>query len=80
MTQPYIKRNQNLYNKKWKTRTQKEAGEAVHQPTIRKHSLHDSTNENGLRLVYFAVGSQMAIKSYVLHAHTNPSLNLALLK
>jgi transcriptional regulator of NAD metabolism len=32
--------------------------ETVHQPTICKHSLHDSTNENGLRLVDFAAGRQ----------------------
>jgi hypothetical protein len=37
--------------------------ETVHQPTIGKHSLHASTNENGLRLVDFAAGRQMAIKS-----------------
>jgi hypothetical protein len=35
----------------------------VHQPTIGKHSLHESTNENGLRLVDFATDRQMAIKS-----------------
>jgi hypothetical protein len=35
----------------------------VHQPTIVKRSLHESTNENGLRLVDFAEGRQMAIKS-----------------
>jgi hypothetical protein len=28
----------------------------VHQPTIGKHTLHESTNENGLRLVVFAAG------------------------
>jgi hypothetical protein len=37
--------------------------ETVHQPTISKHSRHESTNENGLRLVDFAAGRQMAIKS-----------------
>jgi hypothetical protein len=37
--------------------------EIVHQPTIGKHSLHESTNENGLRLVDFAAGRQIAIKS-----------------
>jgi hypothetical protein len=37
--------------------------ETVHQPTIGKHSLHESTNKNGLRLVDFAAGRQMAIKS-----------------
>jgi exonuclease III len=53
--------------------------ETVHQPTIGKHSLHESTNENGLRLVDFAAGGQMAIKStYLLHAQTNPPSNLAL--
>jgi hypothetical protein len=40
----------------------------VHQPTIGKHSLHESTNENGLRLVEFTAGRQMAIKStYFMH-------------
>jgi hypothetical protein len=33
--------------------------ETVHQPTIGKHSLHASTNENGLRLVDFAAGRQI---------------------
>jgi hypothetical protein len=37
--------------------------ETVHQPTRGKHSLHESTNENGLRLVDFGAGRQMAIKS-----------------
>jgi hypothetical protein len=42
--------------------------ETVHQPTIGKHSLHKSTNENGLRLDGFAAGSQMAIKTtYFMH-------------
>jgi hypothetical protein len=42
--------------------------ETAHQPTIGKHSLHESTNENGLRLVDFAAGRQMAIKStYFMH-------------
>jgi hypothetical protein len=42
--------------------------ETVHQPTIGKHSLHDSTNENGLILVHFAAGRQMAIKcTYFMH-------------
>jgi hypothetical protein len=42
--------------------------ETVHQPTIGKHSLHESTNENGLRLVEFAAGRQMAIIStYFMH-------------
>jgi hypothetical protein len=35
----------------------------VHQPTIGKHSLHEYTNENGLRLVDFAAYRQVAIKS-----------------
>jgi hypothetical protein len=30
--------------------------ETMHRPTIDKHSLHESTNENGLRLVDFAAG------------------------
>jgi hypothetical protein len=34
--------------------------ETVHQPTIGKHSLHESTNENGLILVDFVAGRQMA--------------------
>jgi hypothetical protein len=42
--------------------------ETVHQPTIGKHSLHESTNENGLRLVDFAAGRQVAIKgTYFMH-------------
>jgi hypothetical protein len=42
--------------------------ETVHQPTIGKHSLHESTNENGLRLVDFATGRQMAVKgTYFMH-------------
>jgi hypothetical protein len=42
--------------------------ETVHQPTIGKHSRHEITNENGLRVVDFAAGKQMAIKStYFMH-------------
>jgi hypothetical protein len=42
--------------------------ETVHQTTIGKHSLHESTNEHELRLVDFAAGGQMAIKStYFMH-------------
>jgi hypothetical protein len=42
--------------------------QTVHQPTIGKHSLHESTNENGLRLVDFVASRQMAIKStYFIH-------------
>jgi hypothetical protein len=42
--------------------------ETVHQPMIGKHSLHESTNENDLRLVDLAAGWQMAIKStYFMH-------------
>jgi hypothetical protein len=42
--------------------------ETVHQPTIGKHSLHESRNENDLRLVDFAAGRKMAIKStYFMH-------------
>jgi hypothetical protein len=37
--------------------------ETLNQPTIGKHSLYESTNENGLRLVDFAAGRHMAIKS-----------------
>jgi hypothetical protein len=37
--------------------------ETVHQPTIGKHSLHESTNKNSLRLVDFAASRQMTIKS-----------------
>jgi hypothetical protein len=42
--------------------------ETVHQPTKGKHSLHESTNKNDLRLVDFATGRQIAIKStYFMH-------------
>jgi hypothetical protein len=37
--------------------------ETVYQPTIVKHNLDESTNENGLRLVDFAAGRQMVNKS-----------------
>jgi hypothetical protein len=44
------------------------AKEPYIRPTIGKHSLHESTNENDLRLVGFAAGRQMAIKSsYFMH-------------
>jgi hypothetical protein len=49
----------------------------VHQPVIGKHSLHEITNENDLRLVNFAAGK---VVQYVLHAQTNPPPNLALLR
>jgi hypothetical protein len=42
--------------------------ETVHQPTIGKHSLHKSANENSLRLVDFAAGRQIVIKS-TYHMH-----------
>jgi hypothetical protein len=45
--------------------------ETIHQPTIGNHSPHESTNENGLRLVDYGD------KKYVLHAQTNPLSNLA---
>jgi hypothetical protein len=42
--------------------------ETIHQPKIGKNSLHESTNENGFRLVDFAPGREMAIKStYFMH-------------
>jgi hypothetical protein len=42
--------------------------ETVRQSTIGKYSLHERTHENGLRLVDFAAGRQMAIKStYFMH-------------
>jgi hypothetical protein len=37
--------------------------ETIHHPTIGKHSLHEITNENGLRLMEFASGRQMKIRS-----------------
>jgi hypothetical protein len=40
-----------------------ERRETVHKPTIGRNSLHYSTNENGLRLIEFAAGKQLAIKS-----------------
>jgi hypothetical protein len=44
----------------------------IHQPTIGKHSLHESTNENGLGLVDFAADRQMAIQStYFMHQRTH---------
>jgi hypothetical protein len=52
--------------------------EIVHQPTIGRYSLHDSTNENDLRLIGFAAGSTNGDQEYVLHVQTNPPRNLAL--
>mgnify|MGYP003454521883 FL=1 len=51
--------------------------ETAHQPTIGRYSLHDSTNENGLRLIDFATGRRMAIKStYFMHKriHLEPGI------
>jgi hypothetical protein len=46
--------------------------ETIHHPTISKYSLHESTNENGLRLIDFATGRQMVIKStYFMHNRIN---------
>jgi hypothetical protein len=45
-----------------------EGKQYLHKPTVGLYSLHDSTNENGLRLIDFAAGRQMAIKStYFMH-------------
>jgi hypothetical protein len=42
--------------------------ETLHHLTINKHSLHESTNEKGSRLVDYAAGRQMTIKStYFMH-------------
>jgi endonuclease/exonuclease/phosphatase family metal-dependent hydrolase len=42
--------------------------ETIHHPMIGKYSLHETTNENGLRLVDFAAGRQMVIIStYFMH-------------
>jgi hypothetical protein len=47
--------------------------ETVHQPTIDKHSLHESTIEKSLRLVNFAAGRQMAIQSTsFIHKRIHP--------
>jgi hypothetical protein len=40
----------------------------IHHLTISKYSLHETTNKNGLRLIDFAAGRQMAIRSkYFMH-------------
>jgi hypothetical protein len=71
MTHQKRRPNINFMNS-WSEHTQPEVAgdvnakvgrETVHQPTIGKHSLHESTNENGLRLVDFVAGRQIAIKS-----------------
>jgi hypothetical protein len=42
--------------------------ETIHHATIGKYSLHETTNENGLRLIDFPAGRQMAIRStYFMH-------------
>jgi hypothetical protein len=45
--------------------------ETINQPTIGKHSLQESTNENGLRLVDFAAGRKR--RSKVRTSCTNES-------
>jgi hypothetical protein len=54
----------------------KVGGKTVHQPTIGKHSLHESIQrpQTGRHCYRQANGDQ----KYVLHAQTNPSPNLAL--
>jgi hypothetical protein len=37
--------------------------ETIHHPSVGKYSLHGTKNENGLRLINFAAGRQMAIRS-----------------
>jgi hypothetical protein len=45
--------------------------ETVHQPTIGKHNLQESTNENGLRLVDFGAAGKW--RSKVRTSWTNKS-------
>jgi hypothetical protein len=46
--------------------------QTIHHPTIGKYSFHETTNENVLRLIEFAAGRQMAIRStYFMH---NPGI------
>jgi hypothetical protein len=54
--------------------------ETVHQSTISKQSLHESTNENGFRLVAGRLCRRQANgdQKYVLHAQTSLPPNLAL--
>ena len=35
--------------------------ETIYHPTIGKHSLHETTNENGLRLIDYAMSKNMVI-------------------
>jgi hypothetical protein len=42
--------------------------ETVHQPTIGKHILHESTNKNGHRLVDFAAGRHKRIHLQTWHS------------
>ena len=42
--------------------------EEVFRPTIGKFSLHDTTNENGERMIYFAAGRDLVVKS-TFHQH-----------
>lgn len=37
--------------------------EEVYRPTIGKYSLHDTTNENGERMVFFAAGRDLVVRS-----------------
>jgi hypothetical protein len=46
--------------------------ETIHHLTIGKYSLHETTNENGFRLINLAVSRQMAIRStYFMHKRSH---------
>jgi hypothetical protein len=50
--------------------------ETEHQPTIGKHSLHESTNE--VQTGRLCRRQANGVQKYVLHAQTNPPPNLTL--
>jgi hypothetical protein len=45
------------------------------KPTIRNESLHESSNDNGIRLVHFAISKNLRVKSTKAFEYTRRSIN-----
>jgi hypothetical protein len=46
----------------------------IFKPTIRNESLHKISNENGVRVVYFATSKNLIVKEIKMFPHPNTSL------